>query len=122
MSWSFDKKGVIIINNEDEELDEDTVMMDALEAGAEDVASDENGHEVTTSVENFAIVRDALEAKLGGAESARLTWKPLNTVAPSEDAAASLIKLLDVLEDNDDVQTVEGNFDISEELMQKLTA
>ncbi|MDQ2105781.1 YebC/PmpR family DNA-binding transcriptional regulator [Azospirillum isscasi] len=100
----------------------DAVFEVALEAGAEDVASDENGHEVTTTVENFAIVRDALEAKFGGAESARLTWKPLNTVAPSEDAAASLMKLLDVLEDNDDVQTVEGNFDISEELMQKLTA
>jgi len=53
-------------------------------------------------------VRDALEAKFGGAESARLTWRPLNTVAPSEDAAASLLKLLDVLEDNDDVQVVEG--------------
>ncbi|WP_264655133.1 YebC/PmpR family DNA-binding transcriptional regulator [Azospirillum canadense] len=100
----------------------DAVFEEALEAGAEDVASDENGHEVTTTVENFAAVRDALEAKFGGAESARLTWKPLNTVAPSEDAAASLLKLLDVLEDNDDVQTVEGNFDISDELMQKLTA
>ncbi|MFP3526369.1 YebC/PmpR family DNA-binding transcriptional regulator, partial [Pantoea sp. SIMBA_072] len=72
----------------------DAVFEVALEAGAEDVASDENGHEVTTTVENFAVVRDALEAKFGGAESARLTWKPLNTVAPSEDAAASLLKLL----------------------------
>ena len=100
----------------------DAMFEAALEAGADDVASDENGHEITTSVESFAAVRDALEAKFGGAESGRLTWKPLNTVAPSEDAAASLLKLLDVLEDNDDVQTVEGNFDISDELMQKLTA
>ena len=102
--------------------DADAVFEVALEAGADNVESDENGHEVTTTVENFGAVRDALEAKFGGAESARLTWRPLNTVAPSEDAAASLLKLLDVLEDNDDVQVVEGNFDISDELMQKLTA
>ncbi|MBP2303748.1 YebC/PmpR family DNA-binding transcriptional regulator [Azospirillum melinis] len=102
--------------------DADAVFEVALEAGADNVESDENGHEVTTTVENFGVVRDALEAKFGGAESARLTWRPLNTVAPSEDAAASLLKLLDVLEDNDDVQVVEGNFDISDELMQKLTA
>lgn len=102
--------------------DADTVFEVALEAGADNVESDENGHEVTSTVENFGAVRDALEAKFGGAESARLTWRPLNTVAPSEEAAASLLKLLDVLEDNDDVQVVEGNFDISDELMQKLTA
>lgn len=102
--------------------DADTVFEAALEAGADNVESDENGHEVTTTVETFGAVRDALEARFGAPESARLTWKPLNTVAPSEDAAASLLKLLDVLEDNDDVQVVEGNFDISEELMAKLTA
>ncbi|WP_207459397.1 YebC/PmpR family DNA-binding transcriptional regulator [Azospirillum sp. SYSU D00513] len=102
--------------------DADSMFEAALEAGADNVESDENGHEVTTTVESFAAVRDALEAKFGGAESARLAWKPLNTVAPSEDAAASLLKLIDVLDDNDDVQTVEGNFDIPDELMQKLTA
>ena len=100
----------------------DAMFEAALEAGADNVESDEQGHEVTTTVESFAAVRDALEAKFGGAESARLTWKPLNTVAPSEDAAASLLKLLDVLEDNDDVQTVEGNFDIPADLMERLTA
>jgi YebC/PmpR family DNA-binding regulatory protein len=102
--------------------DADAMFEAALEAGADNVESDENGHEVTTTVESFAAVRDALEAKFGTAESARLTWKPLNTVAPAEDAASTLLKLLDVLDDNDDVQTVEGNFDISDELMQKLTA
>ncbi len=100
----------------------DAIFEVALEAGADNVESDENGHEVTTLVENFGAVRDALEAKFGTPESARLTWLPLNTVAPSEEAAASLLKLIDVLEDNDDVQVVEGNFDISDELMQKLTA
>ncbi|WP_029010370.1 YebC/PmpR family DNA-binding transcriptional regulator [Azospirillum halopraeferens] len=100
----------------------DAMFEAALEAGADNVESDENGHEVTTTVENFAAVRDALEEKFSGAESARLTWKPLNTVAPSEEAAASLLKLLDVLEDNDDVQTVEGNFDIPADVMERLTA
>lgn len=100
----------------------DAMFEAALEAGADNVESDENGHEVTTTVESFAVVRDALEEKFGAAESARLTWKPLNTVAPGEDAAASLIKLLDVLEDNDDVQTVEGNYDIPADLLEKLTA
>jgi YebC/PmpR family DNA-binding regulatory protein len=100
----------------------DAMFEAALEAGADNVESDENGHQVTSTIENFGLVRDALEAKFGAPESARLTWLPLNTVAPSEEAAVSLLKLIDVLEDNDDVQVVEGNFDISDELMQKLTA
>lgn len=101
--------------------DADAMLEAAIEAGADDVESDENGHEVTCSVEEFANVRDALEAKFGGAESARLSWKPLNTVAPDEAAATSLLKLIDVLEDNDDVQTVEGNFDIPEDMLERLT-
>ncbi len=92
----------------------------ALEAGAENVDSDGDGHTITTSVEGFSATRDALDAQFGAAESARLGWVPLNTVAPDEDAAATLLKLLDALEDNDDVQTVEGNFDIPEALMEKL--
>jgi YebC/PmpR family DNA-binding regulatory protein len=120
VSFMFNRVGAIYYPAS--AADADTVFEVALEAGADNVESDEQGHEVTSTVENFGTVRDALEAKFGGAESARLTWRPLNTVAPSEDAAASLLKLLDVLEDNDDVQVVEGNFDISDELMQKLTA
>ncbi|MCW2246002.1 YebC/PmpR family DNA-binding regulatory protein [Azospirillum fermentarium] len=100
--------------------DTDTMFEAALEAGADNVESDDDGHEVTCSVDSFATVRDALDAKFGAAESARLTWKPLNTVAPSEDAAASLIKLIDILDDNDDVQSVVGNFEIADELMEKL--
>ncbi len=98
----------------------DAIFEAALEAGAENVDSSEEGHEVTTSVEGFAAVRDALDGAFGPAESARLGWVPLNTIAPDEDAAATLLKLIDILEDNDDVQTVEGNFDIPEALMEKL--
>jgi YebC/PmpR family DNA-binding regulatory protein len=98
----------------------DAMFEAALEAGADNVDSSADGHSITTSVEGFAVVRDALEAKFGPAERARLTWMPLNTIAIDEDAGTSLIKLLDILEDNDDVQTVEGNFDIPEALMEKL--
>ena len=94
----------------------------ALEAGAENVDSTDDVHEITTSMEDMSAVRDALEEKFGPAESAALTWKPVNTVAPDEDTAASLLKLIDVLDDNDDVQTVSGNFDIPNELLERLTA
>ncbi|MEI6559740.1 MAG: YebC/PmpR family DNA-binding transcriptional regulator [Rhodospirillaceae bacterium] len=98
----------------------DAMFEAALEAGAENVESDQDGHAITTSIEGFAGVRDALDAAFGPAESARLGWVPLNTVAPDEDTAATLLKLIDTLEDNDDVQTVEGNFEIAEALMEKL--
>jgi YebC/PmpR family DNA-binding regulatory protein len=120
VSFMFNRVGMILYPAA--AADADALFEVALEAGADNVESGEDGHEVTTTVEGFAAVRDALDAKFGAPESARLTWLPLNTVAPSEEAAASLLKLIDVLEDNDDVQVVEGNFDISDELMQKLTA
>jgi len=100
----------------------DAVFEVALEAGADNVESDDEGHEITTTVEGFATARDALEAKFGTAESARLSWVPINTIEPTEEAAASLLKLIDVLEDNDDVQTVFGNFDIPADLLEKLSA
>ena len=99
----------------------DAMFEAALEAGAENVDSDAEEHTITTSVEGFSATRDALDAQFGPAETARLAWVPLNTVTPDEDSAATLLKLLDALEDNDDVQTVEGNFDIPEALMEKLT-
>jgi YebC/PmpR family DNA-binding regulatory protein len=102
--------------------DADAMLEAAIDAGAADVISDAAGHEVISSLEDFAAVRDALDAKFGGAESARLTWKPQNTVTLDETAATGLLKLIDALEDNDDVQTVEGNFDIPEDVLERLTA
>ncbi len=99
----------------------DTMFEAALDAGADNVDSDDDGHTITTSVEGFSGVRDALDARFGPAESARLGWVPLNTVSPDEEAATTLVKLIDALEDNDDVQTVEGNFDIPEALLEKLS-
>ena len=94
----------------------------AIEAGAEDVASDAEAHEVTAAVDDFFAVRDALEARFGPPESARLDWRPTTTVTLNEDRAASVLKLLDVLEDSDDVQNVYANFDIPDAVMQKLSA
>ena len=101
----------------------DGMLEAAIEAGADDVQSDADGHAVTTAVESLAEVRDALETKFGAPESAKLTWTPMNTVAPSsDDAAQSLLKLLDMLEDNDDVQAVLGNYELSQDLLDKLGA
>ncbi len=102
--------------------DRDAIFEAALEAGAEDVESDDSGHTVTTSVEDFAGVRDTLEQRLGPPESAALVWRPLTTVTVPAEPAATLLKLLGALEDNDDVQRVAANFDIPDEVMAQLTA
>ena len=101
---------------------EDAMFEAAIEAGADNVESGPEGHEITTTVENFFAVRDALEQKFGEAESAKLDWRPTTSVTLDEEKAAGLLKLLDVLEDNDDVQNVYANFDIPEAVMQTLSA
>lgn len=92
----------------------------ALEAGASDVASSEEGHVVTCDQTAFNEVRDALEEKFGEPESAGLVWKPSTTTAVEEDAARTLLKLIDALDDNDDVQSVSANFDIDDAIMERL--
>ena len=94
----------------------------AIEAGAENCESDDEAHEVTAAVDDFFAVRDALEARFGAPESARLDWRPTTSVTLDEDRAASLLKLLDALEESDDVQNVYANFDIPDAVMQKLSA
>ena len=86
----------------------------AIEAGADNVESDAEAHEVTCAVDDFFAVRDALEARFGEPESARLDWRPTTTVTLDEDRAASLLKLLDALDESDDVQNVCANFEIPE--------
>ena len=111
VSWSFDKKGVIVIDNEDEELDEETVMMDALEAGAEDVEADGPVFEVTTDPDSFNDVVKALEEKGYTFESAEIEMVPQNYVTmTNEDDVRSMTKLLDMLEENEDVQNVWHNW------------
>tara|TARA_R110002124_G_scaffold52178_1_gene150334 strand:+ start:1749 stop:2492 length:744 start_codon:yes stop_codon:yes gene_type:complete len=94
----------------------------ALEAGAEDVESDDDNHTVTCQPDDFAAVRDALEERFGEPEEARLAWKPQNSISVDEGTAQTLLKLIDALEDNDDVQRVAANFEVDDEIMERLSA
>ena len=99
---------------------EDKVLEAAIEAGAEDVESDEDGHTIWTGMDGMHEVAKALEASLGQAESVKLAWKPNLTVDVAEDDAQTLMKLIDALEDDDDVQAVWGNYEVSDEVMEKI--
>jgi YebC/PmpR family DNA-binding regulatory protein len=97
----------------------DAMLEAVIDAGGDNVESDEESHTITMSVEDFARVRDALEAKFGEPSHAKLTWLPKTETPVTGETAQSLLKLLDALEDNDDVQNVFGNYDISEEDLEK---
>ena len=101
--------------------DEEKVLEAAIEAGADDVESGEDGHTIWTASDALHEVAGNLEKVLGPADNVKLAWKPSITVAMDEGGAATLIKLVDTLEDDDDVQTVWGNYEISDELMEKLS-
>jgi len=101
----------------------DSMFEAALDAGAENVESSEDGHEITTQPDDLGAVREALEAKFGAPEYARLDWRAqTNVPVAEEDTAKSLLKLLEVLEDNDDVQRVQANFEIPDDIMERLSA
>ena len=102
--------------------DADKVMEAAIEAGADDVESSEDGHTIICGFEAMNEVSKALEGVLGEAESVKAIWKPQNTVPVDEEKAQSLMKLIDNLEDDDDVQSVYSNFEVSEEILAKLSA
>jgi YebC/PmpR family DNA-binding regulatory protein len=102
--------------------DAEKVMDAAIEAGADDVQSDEEGHTILCAFGNIGEVSSALEAALGEAESVKTIWKPQNNVPVDEDRAQSLLKLVAVLDDDDDVQNVYANFEVDDETMAKLSA
>ena len=102
--------------------DADAMFGAALEAGADNVESGAEEHEITTVVDAFSQVRDALEARFGGPTSARLEWRPKNSVPVGDADAETLFKLVEGLEDNDDVQLVFANFEVSEAALGRLTA
>ena len=120
VSFMFQRQGVIAYPIK--AASADAMFEAAVEAGAENAVSEGDEHEITTLVESFAEVRDALEAKFGPAANAALEWRPVTTAAPSAEQAEGLLKLIDVLEDNDDVQTVAANAELSDELVQRLSA
>ena len=112
VSWSFDRKGVIVINNEDEDLDEEIVMMDALDAGAEDFEPDGQVFEVTTDPDAFSDVLAALEAKGYTFVGAEVEMVPQNYIKlATDDDVKMMEKLLGMLEDNEDVQNVWHNWE-----------
>jgi YebC/PmpR family DNA-binding regulatory protein len=102
--------------------DADAVMEAAIEAGAEDVQSDEDGHVIICAFEDLGEVSNALQGALGEAASVKPVWRPQTMSPVDEDKAETLMKLIAVLDDDDDVQSVFSNFEVSDEVLQKLTA
>jgi len=100
----------------------DAMLEAAIEAGAEDVQSDSESHEILASPDDFFAVRDALEARFGPPAKAKLDWRPATTVTLDEDRAIGVLKLVDALEDSDDVQSVYANFDVPEAVLARLSA
>lgn len=100
----------------------DAVMEGGIDAGADDVQSDENGHLILCAFESIGEVTSALSARLGDAETVKVVWKPQTVTPVDEDTATSLMKLIDSLDEDDDVQNVFTNFEVSDDVMKKLTA
>ncbi|MES2601650.1 MAG: YebC/PmpR family DNA-binding transcriptional regulator [Pseudomonadota bacterium] len=120
VSFMFDRVGVI---EYDAKVGSDDAMLEAaIEAGADDVASSADGHEVFASQETFRDVAKALEAKFGEARKAALVWKPQNTITVDDETGEKLFKLLDLLNEHDDVQNVYANFEVSDALAAKMSA
>src|SRR5262249_12267353 len=120
VSFMFDHVGVI-------EFDADVASTDAMleaaiEAGAEDVASSETGHEVYAAQDSFANVAKALESKCGEPRKAGLVWKPQNTVPIDDEKGEKMFKLMELLNEHDDVQNVYANFEMSDALMARMSA
>jgi YebC/PmpR family DNA-binding regulatory protein len=120
VGWMFQRRGVLLVDGGSAE--EERLLETALEAGADDVAAAADSWEVTTSPESFEAVRDALAAAGLAPSSAELTMLPSNTVRVTGDDAGRLLKLLEALEDQDDVQNVSANADLDEEEVARLSA
>ena len=99
---------------------DDEMLELAIDVGANECVSTEDGHEFLTALDDFIAVRDALDAKLGQPTSASFVWRPQNAIAVRDDAADQLVKLVEALDDHDDVQNVFGNYELSEAVLAKL--
>jgi YebC/PmpR family DNA-binding regulatory protein len=120
VSFMFDHVGVV--EYDAGVASADAVLEAAIEAGAEDVVSSESGHEIYTTQDSLRDVAKALEAKFGESRKAALVWKPQNTVPVNDEQGEKLFKLIETLNEHDDVQNVYANFEVSDALMQKLSA
>jgi len=119
VSFQFNRVGQIIYPFET--ATNDDMLEAAIEVGADDCVSDDFGHELVCPPDDFHDVRDALEQRFGTPESAALTWKPMSTVAIEQEKAATLFKMIEALEESDDVQNVSANFDVDDEIIEKLS-
>jgi YebC/PmpR family DNA-binding regulatory protein len=118
VAFMFERTGII---EYDAGVASDDAMLDAaIEAGADDVSSSENGHEIYASQDTFREVAKALEAKFGEARKAALTWKPHNTVPVDDETGEKLLNLIDLLNEHDDVQNVFANFEVSDALVARM--
>src|ERR1700719_4284719 len=120
VSFMFDRVGVV--EYDAKVASADAVLEAAIDAGAEDVISSEGGHEIYTTPDSLREVAKALEAKFGEPRKAALVWKPQNTVAVNDEQGEKLFKLIETLNEHDDVQNVYANFEVSDALMQRLSA
>lgn len=117
VSYLFDHAG--LVRYPENSAEADTLFEVALEAGAQDIQNAGGFFEIISSLEDFAVVRDALVGRFGDPASAQLAWIPKTILSINEATAETLLKLVDVLEDNDDVQHVWGNYEIPEEILEK---
>ncbi|MFC5471691.1 YebC/PmpR family DNA-binding transcriptional regulator [Cohnella suwonensis] len=115
VSYMFDHKGLLVVSREDLDKDEDTVIMEALDAGAEDVVAGEDSFEILTATEDFLDVKTKLDAGGYMFESASVQWLPQNTIAVEGENSDKLLKMLDAFDDNDDVQDVYHNIEFGDE-------
>jgi YebC/PmpR family DNA-binding regulatory protein len=120
VSFLFDRIGQIVYDREVGGADK--VFEAAVEAGADNVESSGESHEIVCAPDDFSAVREVLEERLGPPRDAQLTWKPLSTVQIDESDADTLLRLLGALDESDDVQQVSANFEISDDVMARLTA
>ena len=120
VSFMFDRVGLVEFDRK--VATEDAMLEAALDAGAEDVSASEDGHEIITTLESLRDVAQALEAKFGEPRKAALVWRPQNTISVDDEAGEKILKLVGALEDNDDVQNVYANFEVSDALVAKMGA
>ena len=120
VSFMFDRIGAVRYPRA--VASEDAMLEAAIESGADNVETDDEAHEVTCAPDQLNAVRDALEARFGAPQSARLGWKPQTSIAVADEPADKLLRLLEALDDNDDVQTVVANYEVSDETLTRLTA
>ena len=120
VAFLFNRTGVV--RYPAEAASDDAMLEAAIEAGAGNAESGPDGHEVTCAVEDFFAVRDALEARFGAPDAAAVEWRPTTNAALDEERAQAVLKLVDVLEDNDDVQNVYTNVEIPDAMLQRLSA